>query len=989
MDNSSTEARIQQLGLALFSSAAHFRRGVSPHDIQAKLMEWAMQDEQAKVQLFRFVDVMPMLTTSAEVVDHLQEYLCAPGINFPLLGQFGHSGLKVAAGNKLAAQAVAAMMKSQITGMARNFIAGTNIREAAEVVRRLRKQHMAFTMDILGEVTVSDEEGLAYQQQYLKLIDGLAGDALRWEDVPGLDSAGGETIPRVNISVKLSALTPQFEPADPEGTAEIVKARLRPILSLAKTRGAFVNIDMEHSAIKDVTLKIFRELALEDEYRDWPHFGIVLQAYLRDGMRDAAEVIAILDERPAPITIRLVKGAYWDYETILARQRNWPLPVFTNKCETDAHFERMTELLLTQYPRVRLAIASHNIRSIAVAIAGAERLGLPPDAVEFQMLYGMGDPLKHAVLELGQRLRIYTPYGELLPGMAYLVRRLLENTANTSFLRQSFTEHVPPEHLLANPDDVVQQLDDPPLPERVGFTNISERNYSLAEDQQRMHAALRQMKTQLGSTYPLLIGGKTVTTGREIVSVNPASPSEVVGRVAAAGQDEARQAIAAAKVAFPAWCATPVAERAALLRRAAELLANERDRFAALELYEVGKNWREADADVCETIDYLNYYAGEMERLAAEDVLLRVPGETNDYCYQPKGLALIISPWNFPLAIFAGMTSAALVTGNTTIVKPASQSPVVAAAFVQLLQRAGMPDGVLNFLPGPGGEIGDYLVQHPDIHLIAFTGSREVGCRINRLAADITPGQRHLKKVIAEMGGKNAIIVDSDADLDEAVLGTCHSAFGYQGQKCSACSRVVVLASVYNQFVQRLVDAAGSLTIGSPEVPGNFMGPVIDGIAQQQILRYIDIGKTEATLALQRDVSHLDGYFVGPTIFTDVSPTATIAQEEIFGPVLAVMKAANLDQALEMANGVDYALTGGLFSRHPGHIEQVRRHLHAGNLYINRKITGAIVGRQPFGGFKMSGIGSKAGGPDYLRQFLDPRTITENTLRRGFAPDSE
>lgn len=986
MHEMAVEARTREIGMGLFA-AARGRQGFSKREIDQRLMTWAMRDEQFKVQLFRFVDVLPMLTDPEEVIEHLQAYLGTPGVAMPIFGQLGQMGLRAVSGGGVVGQLLASTVRSQVTGMARNFIAGANLPEAVEVVQQLRKQQMAFTIDILGEVSVSEQEAEVYQQQYLTLIDGLVSEAEHWALQPRIDMAEGQSIPKVNISLKLSALCSQFESADPAGTAERVKARLRPILDLAQARGVFVNIDMEHYGIKDVTLRIFRELLLEPAYRDWPHLGIVLQTYLRDCAEDARALLATVAARGAPITVRLVKGAYWDYETIIAAQHRWPIPVFTQKYETDANFEQMAGLLLSEYPLVRLAVASHNIRSIAAVMARTEALGLSPDTVEYQMLYGMGDQLKQAVLATGQRLRVYTPYGELIPGMAYLVRRLLENTANESFLRQGFAARIAPRQLLMNPAELGTASSAGPATVD-GFANVAERNFALVGEQERMVTALGQVRERLGQPYPLLIGGKAVTTEREIISSNPARPLEVVGRVAAAGVDEAERAVAAANAALPGWRRTSAGARTGVLRRAADILEDERDELAAVQVYEVGKNWREADADVCETIDYLRYYADEMERLAPPRRLGRVPGETNDYGYQSKGVAVVLSPWNFPMAIFAGMTAAALVTGNTAVVKPASQSPVIAARFVEALRRAGLPDGVVNFVPGSGAEIGDTLVTHPRVHLIAFTGSRAVGTRINRLAAEVPPGQRHLKKVIAEMGGKNAIIVDSDADLDEAVLGTVQSAFGYQGQKCSACSRVVVLEPVYTRFLERLVEAADSLRIGTPEDPGNFMGPVVDLQAQLQILKYIEIGKQEATLAYQRDVSSLDGYYVGPTIFTNIPANATIAQEEIFGPVLSVLLARDLTHALELANDVDYALTGGLYSRHPAHIEQVQQEFQVGNLYINRKITGAIVGRQPFGGFRMSGIGSKAGGPDYLLQFMDPVTVTENTLRRGFAPEA-
>lgn len=983
------EDRIEQIGLRLFANAAKFRHGWSRRAMDTQIMQWAMRDAAVKTQLFRFVDVLPMLATHDALLAHLREYLCDANMPFPVLGETGRNGLRFCADNRWLGPLLAAVVRAQVSGMARTFIAGSNVREAAATARRLRMQRMAFTLDILGEVTVSDRDARVYQQQYMDLIDGLTIDAARWPDDPLLDQASGHSIPIVNISLKLSALCPRVEPADPAGTAAEIISSLRPILRRAKERGAFVNVDMEHYAVKDVTLHVLRQVLLDPEFRDWPHLGMVLQAYLRDTERDAAKLFEVLRDRPAPVTIRLVKGAYWDYETAIAAQRQWPVPVFTRKCETDASYERLTAMLLDQYPRVHLAVASHNIRSIAAAMARADALGLPPDAVEYQVLYGMADQLKHAVRAEAQRLRVYVPYGPLIPGMAYLVRRLLENTANDSFLRQGFTEGRAPRELLRNPAKLVTANAPVTVNEPEGFRNIPERDFAQEEPRQRMRAALQAVRGRFGQLLPLIINGKAVVTGRDILSRNPAHPDEVVGRVASAGRDEAQRAVDAAQSAAAGWRNTPARERATLLRRAADQLTTERDELAALQVFEVGKNWREADADVCETIDYLRYYAAEMERLAPPRALMPLPGETNLFRYAPKGLAVILPPWNFPMAICAGMTSAALVAGNTVILKPASESPCIAAAFVDALHRAGLPPGILNFLPGPGEEVGEFLVRHPAVHLIAFTGSREVGCRINRLAAEVEPGQRHLKKVIAEMGGKNAIIVDVDADLDEAVLGTVQSAFGYQGQKCSACSRVIVLEPVYDAFVARLLDAAGSVTIGPPDTPGNWMGPVVSARAQKGILDYIKRGKTEATLALQREVKQPEGYFVGPTIFTGVPPTAVIAREEIFGPVLAVMKARTLEEAITLALDVDYALTGGIYTRTPSHIARAARDFAVGNLYINRKITGAIVGRQPFGGFRLSGIGSKAGGPDYLLQFLDPRTITENTMRRGFAPEGE
>jgi RHH-type proline utilization regulon transcriptional repressor/proline dehydrogenase/delta 1-pyrroline-5-carboxylate dehydrogenase len=406
-------------------------------------------------------------------------------------------------------------------------------------------------------------------------------------------------------------------------------------------------------------------------------------------------------------------------------------------------------------------------------------------------------------------------------------------------------------------------------------------------------------------------------------------------------------------------------------------------------VYECAKQWREADADLAEGIDFCEFYAHEIVRLSSPR-LRNVPGEDNSYFYEPRGVCVVIAPWNFPLAILCGMAAAALAAGCTVVMKPAEQSSVVAAKLMEVFLEAGFPPGVVNYLPGIGEEVGPRLVGHKDTAVIAFTGSLAVGLLINRQATEMAPGQNHVKRVIAEMGGKNAVLIDDDADLDEAVDGVVDSAFGYQGQKCSACSRVLVPESMYDAFTKRLVEATRSRPIAPAEDPGSFVGPVIDADAHKRLLAAIERAKKEARLLYAGDVGKLatEGHFVAPHIFAVDDPKSFLANDEFFGPILTVLKYRSFDDALAIANGVNYALTGGIYSRSPAHIARARREFRVGNLYINRKITGALVDRQPFGGFRLSGIGSKAGGPDYLLQFLLPRTITENTLRRGFAPEA-
>jgi RHH-type proline utilization regulon transcriptional repressor/proline dehydrogenase/delta 1-pyrroline-5-carboxylate dehydrogenase len=502
-----------------------------------------------------------------------------------------------------------------------------------------------------------------------------------------------------------------------------------------------------------------------------------------------------------------------------------------------------------------------------------------------------------------------------------------------------------------------------------------------------MRAALEVVAHQFGGSFPPVINNQPVAVPDFFDSLNPSHKRQIVGRCGRSTDELARQAIAAAARAFPTWRDTPVDRRARYLNDIATVLRRRRFELAAWQVYECAKQWREADADLAEAIDFCDFYAQDMLRLAAPR-LRNVPGEDNAYFYEPRGVAVVIAPWNFPLAILTGMTTAALVAGNTVVMKPAEQSSVIAAKLMEVFVEVGLPPGVVNFLPGIGEEVGPALVGHPQTDIIAFTGSLKVGLLINEQAARTPQGQHHVKRVIAEMGGKNAIIVDDDSDMDEAVVGVIDSAFGYSGQKCSAGSRVIVGGSKYETFLARLVEAAKSMAIGPAEDPGSFVGPVIDEEAQRRLGNAIERGKKEARVVHSGDVSALadEGYYVAPHIFADVDVRSFLSQDEFFGPILAVMKSRDLNHALEIANGVPYALTGGVFSRSPANIARVKREFRVGNLYINRKITGALVDRQPFGGFKLSGIGSKAGGPDYLLQFLLPRTITENTLRRGFAP---
>ncbi len=972
-------ALVDQHPESLFSAAGFYQR----------MMAFSMRDEKFKVQMFRFVDVLASLRRSGDIVEHLREYFA--GMDNSIVPMM-KTGLRAAG---IFPWLTATILRRNVSGMARQFIAGRDGADVMKTLRKKRKEKIGFTVDLLGEAVVSEKEADEYAARAMELLDTLSRETAGWTDPLGKNA---ELFPVVNLSVKISAFYSQMNPADPEEAIAHLAPKLRPILRHAKEVGAFVNFDMESYAHKNATLQLFKTLFTEAEFADWPRAGIVIQAYLRDSERDLRELIEWGKKRGTRFAVRLVKGAYWDYEKIVAAQNGWICPVYLQKPESDANFEVCTRVLLENEAIVTSAFGSHNVRSIAHAIAYAESLGIDQSRFEFQLLYGMAGPIKRALVEMGYRVREYSPVGELLPGMSYLVRRLLENTSNEGFLRAKFSDQQSTAQLLRDPNELITSepsvalpLDgeaDRETPPGDSYENATLVNFVHRQTQEQMKSALREVRARFGRKYSLTINGEKVTTGKWMPSVNPSAPNEIVGSVADGGIPEAERCVKAARGAFDQWSRTSVEHRARLLERVAAVMERRRFELCAVEVFEVGKPWAEADGDIREAMDFLLFYAQQMRLLGRPQLTQHVPGEENYQHYWARGVALVIAPWNFPIAILCGMVSAALVTGNTVIMKPAEQSAICGALLMEMFEEAGVPPGVLNFLNGDGAIVGAHLVDHPEVDLIAFTGSREVGLKIWEAGGKTRPGQRELKRVVCEMGGKNAVIVDSDADLDETIVDSIYSAFGYQGQKCSALSRLIVLEENYDRCMERLLAAAGSLRVGNPEDPGVTVGPVIDDVAQKRILETIGRAESEATLAFQaKDVPN-DGYFVPPTIFTDVKPDSRIAQEEIFGPVLSVIKVRDLDEALEVANGTDYALTAGFFSRSPANIERAKAELVAGNVYINRSCTGAVVGRHPFGGFKMSGGGTKAGGGDYLLQFLLPRIVTENIMRHGFAPEA-
>lgn len=989
MDEQKLEQEIFALGSEVFREVQNSKLSIfDPALYTGKLMDWAMQDEDFKISLFRFIDVLPSLSDSASIIRLAQEYFEGAKDRIPGLLKFGFN----VDPNSMMAKLAAPIIKQQIRSVAEGFILGETPEAALKSLKQIRKRGLAFTVDLLGEAAVSNAESEVYLQRYMELLDVMARELPRWsESAPLIAGHVGEQT-ALNISIKLSALYSQAKPVNTEFSTAKFAAQLTRILSRVKELNGYAYIDMEDCGFTEITIEAVKQVLMSEEFRRYDRIGFVIQAYLRRTESDVRELIEWGRKRGTAFGVRLVKGAYWDSETISAKQNSWGIPVWQQKAASDACYERVSRLLLENIDIVTPAFASHNIRSLAHAAKAAELMGIPKTKFELQALYGMAEPIKDAFAKRGYLFREYSPIGELLPGMGYLVRRLLENTSNEGFLRQSFHDNETPEQLLKKPVVTLHDTGEEHINrnQRARFTNEPFIDFTIPAERKRIQTAinvLKQNMTAAPARVQPIVGGRHRDSVESINSISPEKPDFIVAKVELANVALAQEAIESLNNYFPTWRARPVTERAEILFRAADIMRERRADLVATMSLEAGKPWAEADADLAEAIDFCNYYAHEALRIFQRRQMGDLPGEKNFLFYEPRGVAAVIAPWNFPLAIPCGMFTAALVTGNCAILKPAEQTSLIAQKLFEILLEAGLPKEAAAFLPGDGEAIGPTIVSHPLVSTIAFTGSRSVGLSINEHAADTPEKAVHVKRTIIEMGGKNAIIVDDSADLDEAVKGVLHSAFGFAGQKCSACSRVIVLEECYDRFVERLVEGAKSLRVGPATEPSTTVPPVIDEEAYHRICNTIELAKNDCKLLAGGERPDLgSGYFIPPTIFSEIPKGHELLQNEIFGPVLAVVRAKDFDEAIEIALNTEYALTGAIFSRSPKNIDRAIADFRIGNLYINRASTGALVMRQPFGGFKMSGIGSKAGGPDYLLQFTVPRAVSENTMRRGFAP---
>jgi RHH-type proline utilization regulon transcriptional repressor/proline dehydrogenase/delta 1-pyrroline-5-carboxylate dehydrogenase len=873
-------------------------------------MEWAMKDPEFRIALFRFVDVLPGLKDSQSVIEHAQAYFRPVSERIPGILQWG---LDLDPGSI----------------RAKAFIIGESPAKALKTLRKLHAKGLCTTVDLLGEACVSEGEAQTYTRRYLDLMEELSGE------VP------------VNVSVKLSALDAHLKPVAFSECAERLGSTLRILFRKAREKDAFVYVDMEDTSKTDLTLAIVRELLMEDEFRNWSNVGIVLQAYLRRTPQDLDDLLEWLSERGSPIAVRLVKGAYWDTESILARLASWPVPVWLEKETSDLVYEELSRVLIDHAELVRPAFASHNMRSLIHAMEYARERGLSAEDYEFQTLYGMADPIKEVFVRRGVTVREYAPIGDILTGMSYFVRRLLENTANEGFIRSGYMEGESVEVLMRPPEsgDIDPGMGHLKENNDDEFINAPLSDFTIKDKRAVIRDALEELNHRRNGDFPRvfpIIEGDAVKDCIEYCQSDcPEDTGFVLGTAGMSEDHHLEKALESVQSGFNEWRSTGWVERCGLLLRVADLMELERASLSALIILECGKPWVEADADVAEAIDFCRYYAKQALDLGNELDCCPMDGEEDHYFYEPRGVCAVIGPWNFPLAIPCGMMSAALVTGNTVILKPAEQSNLVAARLFALFIEAGMPANAAAFLPGDGETIGAGLANSERIATIAFTGSRDVGMQIIQGASFTHPGQVHVKRVVAEMGGKNAIVVDDGADLDQAVQGIIYSAFGYAGQKCSACSRLYVHKSIYERLLERLQEAVKSQVTGKASDPSVDLGPVIDDAACKRIQSAIEKSPHPCVRGQLKEGLPKGRYFPA-TLFHDVPFDDPLMKDELFGPVLAMARVETFQEGINRANDSDYGLTGGVFSRHPAHLKLAARTFRVGNLYLNRGCTGAL-----------------------------------------------
>lgn len=866
------------------------------------------------------------------------------------------------------AKLLASIVRKSVKIMAKRFIAGETIETADKSLKSLYDTHRDVTLDQLGELVVSEREADHYCNEVLKLIRGFSLHVHKGEK----NKAG---IHRAHVSIKVSALCSDFKPHAPEYTYNLVAPRLKKILLTAKEEDVFINIDAEHYHYRDIVFKIYRRLLLETpELKNFEATGIVIQAYLRDGYKHLKEVIALAKERNIMMPVRLVKGAYWDAETVEGNAHSFNAPQFLNKEETDIHFRQLIYKIYEAHPHLKLCIASHNFSDHAFSESLKDLHFSHIGEIEHQCLHMTYEALSTALAKMGWATRNYVPVGSLLVGMAYLVRRIMENSSQVGVLtimrshKKGLSLQSPYDiHLNKKKEGKLDRdLSSTKLDDE--FTNITPVRIYLDDERQWVEKAILNFKNNdLGKRYVTSF----ITSGKDVEILSSSDLSIKVGTIKFATTEDAEKALSVVDATFNdgMWAKAHPAFRTAILAKAQSLMLARRNDLAALIVYEAGKSINEALADVDEAIDFLNFYA------RTENYL-----QKNYQGLTSRGPVAVISPWNFPLAIPCGMVVASLVAGNTVILKSAEQTPLIAEVLTQLLYEAGIPEGVLVHLPGEGETVGAALVADPRISTIVFTGSKAVGTYISsvarkRIYQNKLTGKAYKVLAITEMGGKNAVIVTQNAELDETVSGILYSAFGHAGQKCSALSRVIVHHSLKEKLIERLKEAATDLKVGKAFDFETSVNPIISVEDKERLQRQakeagLEASKFNGRVVIDRSAEDLPGNCIGPVIielpFERAFDKDSYATKELFGPVIHIIGFDKLDDAIKLFNGTEYALTGGVFSQSQNDIDYLISKIECGNIYINRTITGARVAIEPFGGFKLSGTGPKAGGKHYI-----------------------
>jgi RHH-type proline utilization regulon transcriptional repressor/proline dehydrogenase/delta 1-pyrroline-5-carboxylate dehydrogenase len=955
----------------------------SPGAWSGKILEKAMADERFRASVLRFLDAASGPSGLSRVQRMLRDYFGDIERDIPAAPSWWLSGLGV--GGKLGARFEASALRGAVEKSIRRRLAGETHKEALKTLAKLRKEGFAAVLDRLGPAALSEEDADACEQDYLELLNAVEVELPRWKAL-GDKALDWGVAPLLQISVRPSAFSCRLKPSDPEGAVEAAYERLAPIYRRLREMGGFLWLDMETSQHKALVIALFKKLRGAPDFRDSPHLGLTLQASLRDTDGDLDALLAWAREQALPIAARLVKGARWAQERVRAAQQGWPSPVHERKAETDAAFERQAALLLENHDICRFACATHNLRTISAVLELARELRVPERAYEFQIHYGPGERIAKVLHGQGLRVRVCCPYGGLQDGAAHLRLRFREITGRDSFLRHCFAEKASGERLLESPLAILERLGEAPEDvapaEDAGFRYEPATDFSRPETRAAFLDALAQVRGRQGRQYALRILDEEAPGAEQIDSVNPAAPEEVLGRVGQASMVEIEQAVGAARRAFPAWRETPASVRVGILRKTAEIARRRFFALAATLVLEVGMSWEDASAEVVQAIDHLEYAARGMLGLAEAPALERASGERNQYFYEPLGVLAVISCCGSPLAAACGMSASALVTGNAVVFKPSNQAPVIGHALFELFQEAGLPPGLLNYLPGRGDVIGDYLVEHPDLAGVVFAGAFETGARVLASAAKIHPEQLVLKRAICELGGKGAILVDEDADLDAAIPAILRSAFGFQGQRRASCSRLLVVDAIHDACVKRLVEACRSLKIGPSEDPSNDLGPLAGAKAQKRARACVELGKRDGRLLLERECPHW-GSYAPLTIFDELDPASPLLQEEIDGPLLLIQRVKDFDQALAQANALRLGSVCAVFARNPAALARARRELRFGAVFLNQGTSDARVGRQPLGGLKLSGQGAMLGGPDYLLRFLNRRLVAERARVAG------